>query len=662
MPRPIDRTDTVTVASQFTEFEQHLREEHDLTAHKPTNNAAAAELSKRPVMDRCVEKFAIKREEGTETLERRYNEYANDTANGLSNMERDLLRLQANDPFLVNPKEIRDYTLTKNIYSKSTNTDTDARIKSRFQLCFSSYKQLAELEKFLAELRNAPVTRNTADRYNRELIKLFNAVATGEHSLHIDPKTAQEYREFFERQIAELGKNTNAKDENEVTEFRLRQLAIENYYIYYVLPKELMRYGLVMGPSYFVTQGRTKQLRYLGIVMPSLSEKILNNVPAYQKTAQEYGIPIQVYDSANATIDRRIQQTSFSGGLVNINLLALEAEIANELISARSWQQRFDMAYKENPDFKFEQDPRFLEQLLLLGFHGAKSNEDDARTKILNANLEEQIAAGLSQIYLENIYRQEMQNNDETLDPENETSFWAGLAQGRRDNVSALFKSKSTSTLKDAYDKIEQALNIGDVTIESMDASNVRRGLLQILNLEGRLRALAKSQDPSYLLVKSLRNVILPMQQEHRTHTTSKKAGHYGAEVILTKLLTEKLLGDEGMKLCQEVNWDELFKMDFTNFETYSYQNFLKNPNDPKNDPHGLMKLRQAWYRYFDRELGGSKYLENFGRFVKSNKVQDAARSLIKREFTSYEDRKMRDQVAYYRKHMGFYFPTGSES
>jgi hypothetical protein len=405
-----------------------------------------------------------------------------------------------------------------------------------------------------------------------------------------------------------------------------------------------------MGPSLAVSQQREK---YLGMAMPSLSKSLLEPIPA-NKTAQEHNIPVYFYNSANGTLDKRIAQTSFDGGAINVNLLSLEAETASAVIAAKTWKQRFDKAYKENPHFKFEQDPRFLDQFLLLGFHGDNPNADAARDRILDSNLEEQLAVAVSRIYLENLFRQSLHQEGTEKLGEDDLTFWAGIAQGRRDNVSALFKDNSNTTIKEAYEKIELALGIGEMNEDSLDASNIKRGLGQILNIEARLRAMAKSNNPIYLLLKSMQHVIIPMRQELKESQKESKAFRYGAEVILTKLLTEKLLGKTGEELCKSVNWDELLKMDFTTFNAYSYQNFLQDQSNPKNDPYGLMKLRQAWYRFFDEKLSGADYKERFNTLAKSSLIQNAARSLVKREFTSYQDRKTPQHLDYYRKHRSF--------
>ncbi len=623
-----------------------------LVAIENTNPIAssAKQLSEVDVMDRAIYSIELNRADGTATLNARYNAYADDRSNGLSPMERDLLRLQIEDPFLWESKEIKDYQCTRGIYEKNNIHKTSSGVQPRFQLCHYLSPKIAAIDDFLCKIRSAPLSKETIQQYEQTFTRLFQAVLTGQGSFNTDSVSAEKYKNFFNKQINELQESYARNKDGDVLQCKIIRQAIENYYDYHLLPKELLRYGLILGPSHGVTKGRVSRQRYLGIAMPSLSEKILQQIPA-NKTTQEHRIPVYFYNSANGTLDKSITTTSFNGGMVNISLINLEAETVNETVGAKAWKQRFDKVYNENPNFKFEHDPRFLDQLLLLGFHGKNPNPDTARDRILDAHLEEQLAYAISVIYIENLFRQSLHADGTGKLGEDDSTFWAGLARGRHDYLPAIFKDNNNTTIREAYEKIDEALNIGEMDADNLDARNVKRGAGQMLNVEARLRALAKSTNPAYHLLRSLRHVIIPMEQEFKSLKGKSKEFRFGTEVILTKLLTEKLLGHEGVDLCKTVKWDELLKKDFTDFEMYSYKNFLNDPNKSSNDPHGLMKLRRAWYRFFDEKISGANYEQKLSSFIKSSLVQNAAKSLVKREFISYQDRKISEHLDYYRKH-----------
>lgn len=624
------------------------------TTPKPTKSTLTTNCHEIPVMDRVLTKFRINLDGSANLINSRYCGYAQDSANGLSPMERDLLKLQVNDPYQWNGKDIKDYQSTRDIYQKNYRPETLIDPQPRFQLCHYISPRIADLEDFLYKMRSAPKSKATLAEYENKFHTLFKALATGNHgSLKLEPDKAREYTELFNKLITKLKESIEEPDAARGTEeFTIAKLGIENYFYYHFLPKELLRYGLIMGPDYAVN---SKRLRYFGIAMPKLTETIIPQLPVY-KRIREHNIPILLFDSANATLDHRLPQTTFGGGIINVNLLNVEAEVSNEIQAAKTWKQRFDSVYEERPDFRFEQDPRFLDQMLLLGFHGASSSADAARNRILDANIEEQLAVSISRIYIENLYRQSLPLSEKE-ELKDDLSFWAGIAQGGRMFIDKLFKNKTTTTINDAYNTIEAGLGIGDTGVESFDARNVKRGLAQILNVESRLRALAQSNNPLYLLVKSLQHVIIPMRQENGVINNPRKAGLYGAEVILTKLLTEKLLGKESEQLCKDVKWDELLKLDFTNFECYSYQNFLQDSTNPANDPLGLMKLRRAWYKFFDEQIGGVNYEKNLQTWARSSEIQKAVGSLVKREFTSYHDREMPEHLAYYQRHRSYGIP-----
>lgn len=650
--KPLPRTQTVNLAA-LSSIEGRT-EVITAATPKPVQSTLVAKCHGIPVMDQVITRFKIDLDEGNNLINSRYSGYAQDATNGLSPMERDLLKLQVDDPYQWNGRDIKDYQKTRGIYQKNCRLGALTDPQPRFQLCHYIAPRIADLDDFLCKMRSAPRSEATLAQYENRFHMLFKALSTGSSgSLKVEPDRVKEYTELFNKLISKLKESITEPDtERGTEEFKIAKLGIENYFYYHFLPKELLRYGLIVGPNYAVNN---KRLKYLGIAMPKLTEKIIPHLPVYERI-REHNIPILLFDSANATVDLRLPQTTFDGGVINVNLLNVEAEVGHAIMATQAWQQRFDDAYREKPDFKFEQDPRFLDQMLLLGFHGASSSADAARNRILDANLEEQLAVGISRIYIENLYRQSLPLSEKE-ELEDDLSFWAGMAQGRRIFVDKLFKNKTTTTIKDAYSKIEAGLNIGDTSVESFDATNVKRGLTQILNVESRLRALAKSKNPLYLLLKSLQRIIIPMRQEYGGTSNPQGAGLYGAEVILAKLLTEKLLGKEGEQLCKEVKWDELLKLDFTNFQCHSYQNFLQDPTNPANDPLGLMKLRRAWYKFFDEQIGGANYKNKLLSLVKSSKIQDDAGFLVRREFTSYHDRKIPEHLAYYKKHRSYGIP-----
>jgi hypothetical protein len=619
------------------------------TNPRPTTPQA---ISKLPTMDQVILDYPLDLEEGSNEFEKIYQSYINPNS-GLDAIDRDLLDLQINNGFYFDGSQNRDFELTKQIYNKHKTSLDETKRKSPFYISHYTHKQLSAIEEFFGKMNQGEPSRNKAQEYS-QFLTLFKNLKTGDFSLDINDQDYETYSKFFEDQINKLKKNPLTNDQ-EKNEFRMRQITIENYYFMNLLPKELMKFGILYNQVYNVPSAKIKRSRNLGIISPKLNPLILTNLESYKNLKDEYKIPVNIFNSANGVLDRRIATLHFKQGNININQLGLEGEVAYHIAVNKLWKNRFDNAFKTEPDFKFERDPRFLDQFLHLAFHHNKElKADSIRGRILEENLSEARYIALIRMYLDSQIRQQI--FQDTNHYNDEQDFWSQINIMRQEMTNTLFKEKSNSQLANIQREIKKAVGTDGLTMkaEDVDSSNIQREITQIMNIEARLRAISQSKNPVYLLNKALAYVVIPIQQETSEHHPKSKSvkGRYGTEITLTKFFTEKLLKN-GKELSKDIQWDKLLIEDFSSFDKYAYENYLKNPLNPKSDPYGLMKLRQAWYKYFDEKFGGADFNNKFNTAQKDSSIQEAAKSIIKREFTSLEDRKIKDHVTYYQKHLG---------
>ena len=609
-------------------------------------------ISKPPTMDQVILDYPLNLEEGSNEFENIYKSYTN-LESGLDPIDKDLLDLQINNNLYFDGKINRDFELTKEIYNKHKNSLDESQRKSPFYISHYTHKQLSAIEEFFGKINQGEPTKQKGNEYF-QFLKELNKLKSGDYSLHINDQDHEKYKKFFEDQIHKLQNNPLANDKDK-NEFRMRQITIENYYFMNLLPKELMKFGILYNQVYNVPSAKTKRSRNLGIISPKLNQLILKNLESYENLTKEYKIPVNIFNSANGVLDRRIATIHFKQGNININQLGLEGEVAYHIAVNKLWKNRFNKAFQDDQNFKFEKDPRFLDQFLHLAFHHNKElTANSIRERILEENLSEARYIALIRMYLDSQIRKEIIQDTEGYNDEQD--FWSQINLMRQETTNTLFKEKSNSQLANIQGEIKKAVGTDGLTMkaEDVDSSNIQREITQIMNIEARLRAISQSKNPFYLLNKALAYVVIPIQQEASEHHPKSKLvqGRYGTEITLTKFFTEKLLKN-GEELSKNIQWDKLLIEDFSSFDKYAYENYLKNPNDPKNDPNGLMKLRQAWYKYFDDNFGGANFNNKFNTAQKDSSIQDAAKSIIKREFTSLEVRKIKDHVTYYQKHLG---------
>lgn len=619
--------------------------------HKTT--VAAEKLCAVPLMDQVLADFPFDIDQSIEAVRSNFYQCINDSTNGLSAMERDLVRLNAENPKpYIYMGELRDYKLTREIYENNKRPQAPNQPKPRFQFCYYLIPAIKELDLFFSEMEKKKPGPETIKSYEIKFMGLFKSLIS-DSCLSVDPKTKEEYLEYLNRRIKELKESNATQDE---ASFAISKLAIENFCCEYVLPKELFRYGIILGANMLFKTPKLDRIRSLNMIMPSFKEKTLAELAGY-KTAEEFGIPVNFYTQANGIVFQNPISTDFRRGMVLCNFAEhlRSATVAQQTSSL--WKRRFDHAFSTNPGFKFAQDPRYLDQILLLGFYGSNGDYSSVGKKMLSEEIQRKTALVLLNIYLESLYRKTLEGENNELGDE-EASYWGGINQGKKESIEKLLKNKSNSIIKHYYDEIEKIFGTKEPDATQLDAANFKNNLGQFMLVESMLRTLAKSTNPLYALLGCLENIIIPKGLEYTEagdSSTIKQTNYQSIHtVILTRLLTEKLLGDD---LCKEVNWDELLKINFSSFDINTYNYYLQNPNDPKRDPYGLMKLRSAWYRFFDDKIGGPNYENKIAELVKSQEIQNAARSLVKREFTSYEERNMREHIAYYNKYLGYGSP-----
>jgi hypothetical protein len=609
-------------------------------------------ISRPSTMDQVIVKYPLRIEDARNEIKNIYESYIN-LENGLDPIDKDLLDLQINNNLYFDGKINRDFELTKEIYNKHKNSLDESQRKSPFYISHYTHKQLSAIEEFFGKINQGEPTKQKANEYSQFLTEL-NKLKSGDYSLHINDQDYEKYKKFFEDQIDKLQKNSLADDKDK-NEFRMRQMTIENYYFMNLLPKELMKFGILYNQIYNLPSSKIKRSRNLGIISPKLNQLILKDLESYKNLTNEYKIPVNIFNSANGVLDRRIPTIHFKQGNININQLGLEGEVAYHMAVNKLWKSRFNQAFKVDSNFKFERDPRFLDQFLHLAFHHDKElTANSIRERVLEENLSEARYIALIRMYLDSQIRKEIIQDIEGYNDEQD--FWSQINLMRQEITSTLFNEKNTSQLAGIQKNIKKAVGTDSLTMkaEDVDSSNIQREVSQIMNIEARLRAISQSKNPFYLLNKALAYVVIPIQQETSEYHPKPKIskGRYGTEITLTKFFTEKLLKN-GEDLSKSIQWDKLLEEDFSSFNQYAYENYLNNPNDPKNDPNGLMKLRQAWYKYFDDNFGGTDFATKFSAAEKDTSIQEAAKSIVKRELTSLEDRKIKDHVTYYQEHLG---------
>lgn len=326
-----------------------------------------------------------------------------------------------------------------------------------------------------------------------------------------------------------------------------------------------------------------------------------------------------------------------SGGSLYINLEDLELSTIVNCKNSRNFRYDFNGLFNAQHDFSFIKDPEKLETYFMAASLEPDEKEDSYRNKIREEALLKAETELLMNAFIETKYQAEY--------PANQKDYWlhniAIIEDELRRNLllpGSIAKEAYESFMADHSYQVTETINNTELVFLNKS----------IMVLEGRLRQLMQSENPALVILDGLAGIIFPFNSNEET---SKQDGGKKIvstsidKILLARLLTETLLGDEGKELSKLVQWNDLLcegKSPLTHEANFKdeWNEYLKNPDEyiqQGKDPQALMRLRAIWYKFFDKNMGR---FDRYTAFCKTGAIKKAAETAWQENFLSYSQRQ----------------------
>ncbi len=578
--------------------------------------------------------FEIEDEALTRTI---FYERMKSWANELSNMGQ---RLSPLDRAVIAGPGMRTHSLIERVQAianKNPNIKDIQRIETAAEFCKreASYQDLwLEFENEIQHAYEA-LAPNSAEfildshlpeTYHQKILN--HIVDTLQNTLKLDPRSLEHYKQLFEKLFLDLFTvfAGNLKDETVQSEISIYKYALSDLFAN-VSIKVLCKQGVNF--LWYYTDADTPP-------EPLLSH-LVDNFKGEQRRVGGLIIPVNYQLDLGLNVPKEI--VICMGGNLYVNLTTLEWTTIHCFKNAQKMRDDFEKLFKSQPQFSFVSDPEKVVPFLMANSLNVGEQEDSLRATIKENALLKAEAELATRAFIETKYQAEDGSIDDQL------NYWLNTVASQEDELKqrllldqSIVKQAYESFMTDHSYEVTGTTNNADLVILNK----------RMLTLEGRLRQLMKSNNPASLLLEGMAGTIFPYDSD--SNSTPKVTGNKKLvfddidKVLFTRLLTEKLLGDEGREVSKLVAWDKLYCANENkigreaSFDT-QWKEYFSNPTEyiqHGKDPDGLMRLRAAWYKFFDETMGR---FDKYQQYVQTRSINRVAEEIWQENFLSYSGR-----------------------
>lgn len=425
-----------------------------------------------------------------------------------------------------------------------------------------------------------------------------------------------------EQEVLKILEWTSSTTANSMDDFTITNDGVRMY-----VEQQLIPQLLFMNNTFTDKMGDGDRDVFLGTILPE-RKTTLNTIGTLCDPSI---MPITVHQIVSTHGTALPRTYTEKGGCLFVALDNLHMDTAAMYEDAVLWQEDFDnnngLDACEHPEYI---NPYFTAYLSKLASDtsGEQSPQTKFREQYLASHLTEEVAMTQTKAFIDTVHHQ-MSSNEPRY-------FWGAKLIGLGDALLELLGSHSRITelfepLKETFDE-----NVNDGKFYQVGNSNYNTFIFSILRTEAKLQAIANSEDPIQALAEGLAGTVISSDK-----VQSRGLGQFEwlQQVLVTQLLTEKLIGKG---VYDNVNWEGLAQFNFVEEnKTFkaNWAEFIKNPKayvEAGKDPNGLMRLRHAWYKFFNDKMGN---FEKIKAYIAGGKLQEATRSIVNREFKSYAKR-----------------------